>query len=44
MVTLRKYLDDHPETIVALAYFDFDLYEPTRKCPDQIKLTLTEER
>lgn len=25
-----EYLKQNPETIVALAYFDFDLYEPTR--------------
>jgi hypothetical protein len=31
-VTVPKYLSDHPETIIALAYFDFDLYEPTKKC------------
>jgi hypothetical protein len=28
--TLPAYLEAHPETIVALAYFDMDLYEPTR--------------
>jgi hypothetical protein len=28
--TLPKYLDAHPETIVALAYFDMDLYSPTK--------------
>lgn len=28
--TLPEYLDRHPETIVALAYFDLDLYAPTR--------------
>jgi len=28
--TLPIYLDEHPETIVALAYFDMDLYEPTK--------------
>jgi hypothetical protein len=28
--TLPGYLEAHPETIVALAYFDMDLYEPTR--------------
>lgn len=27
--TLPAYLDAHPETVVALAYFDMDLYEPT---------------
>lgn len=29
---LPAYLKKHPETIVALAYFDFDLYVPTRDC------------
>ncbi|WP_028065373.1 crotonobetainyl-CoA--carnitine CoA-transferase [Solirubrobacter soli] len=27
--TLPAYLDEHPETVVAFAYFDMDLYEPT---------------
>jgi hypothetical protein len=40
-VTLEKYLTDHPETIIALAYFDFDLYEPTKKCLQLIKDHLT---
>jgi hypothetical protein len=40
-VTLEKYLRDHPETIIALAYFDFDLYEPTRKCLELIRDHLT---
>lgn len=39
--TLEKYLQDHPETIIALAYFDFDLYEPTRKCLELIRPHLT---
>ena len=30
--TLPAYLESHPETICALAYFDFDLFEPTQKC------------
>lgn len=30
--TLPEYLASHPETIVSLAYFDLDLYEPTRAC------------
>jgi hypothetical protein len=30
--TIHRYLKDHPETIVALAYFDFDLYAPTKAC------------
>lgn len=32
-----QYLVDNPETIVALAYFDFDIYEPTRKCLELIR-------
>jgi hypothetical protein len=39
--TLVKYLERNPETIVALAYFDFDLYEPTKKCLALIKDRLT---
>ncbi len=30
--TLPQYFKDHPETVVALAYFDFDLYKPTKEC------------
>ena len=40
-ITLKKYLADHPETIIALAYFDFDLYEPTKQCLTLIKDHLT---
>jgi hypothetical protein len=35
--TLPAYLKDHPETIIALAFFDLDLYEPTRKCLELIR-------
>lgn len=28
----NAYLEEHPETIVAFAYFDFDIYKPTRDC------------
>jgi Macrocin-O-methyltransferase (TylF) len=35
--TLRTYLDRHPETIVALAYFDLDIYEPTRACLEMLR-------
>jgi hypothetical protein len=31
-VTFERYLADNPQTVVALAYFDFDLYAPTRRC------------
>ena len=30
----------HPETIIALAYFDFDVYKPTKKCLEAIKTHL----
>ncbi|HUK25566.1 MAG TPA: hypothetical protein VLV49_13375 [Terriglobales bacterium] len=40
-VTVPRYLKDHPETIIALAYFDMDLYEPTRKCLGAIRDYLT---
>ncbi len=35
--TLPAYLEEHPETIISLAYFDLDLYEPTRKCLELIR-------
>lgn len=34
--TLPDYLSKHPETIVSFAYFDFDLYEPTKVCLETI--------
>jgi len=37
VVEIDKYLEEYPETIIALAYFDFDIYEPTRKCLEKIK-------
>lgn len=33
---LAKYLEEYPETIISLAYFDFDIYEPTKKCLELI--------
>lgn len=30
--TLPRWLEEHPETVVAMAYFDMDLYTPTRDC------------
>jgi hypothetical protein len=36
-VTIGEYLDNHPETIISLAYFDMQLYEPTLKCLEAIK-------
>jgi len=35
--TLSKYLDENPQTIISLAYFDFDIYAPTKSCFKQIK-------
>jgi hypothetical protein len=34
---IMKYLDEYPETIISLAYFDFDLYEPTKICLERIR-------
>lgn len=35
--TLPVYLEQNPETIISLAYFDFDIYEPTKVCLELIK-------
>jgi hypothetical protein len=40
-VELPRYLERCPETIVALAYFDLDLYEPTKACLEAIRPRLT---
>jgi hypothetical protein len=34
--TLPQYLDEHPESIISLAYFDLDLHDPTRSCLELI--------
>jgi hypothetical protein len=34
--TIRLYLEQNPHTIVAMAYFDFDLYSPTKACLEAI--------
>lgn len=39
--TLELYLQDHPETIIAFAYFDFDIYKPTVECLNLIAPYLT---
>jgi hypothetical protein len=39
--SLPTYLAQHPETVIALAYFDFDLYKPTRDCLEAIQPYLT---
>lgn len=38
---ITRYLGKHPETIVALAYFDFDIYKPTLDCLEAIRGCLT---
>lgn len=40
-ITIEEYLAEHPETIIALAYFDLQLYEPTKKCLQAIKPYIT---
>ena len=40
-VTIREYLGNHPETMISLAYFDMDLYEPTKECLQAILPHLT---
>ena len=41
VIKIKEYLEQNPETIIALAYFDFDIYEPTKKCLEAIKGHLT---
>jgi hypothetical protein len=40
-LSLPAYLRDHPETLIAMAYFDFDIYKPTRDCLEAILPYLT---
>jgi hypothetical protein len=40
-IEIKKYLKRNPHTIVSMAYFDFDLYEPTKECLLAIKDRLT---
>jgi hypothetical protein len=40
-VCIKEYLERNPETVIALAYFDLDIYEPTRECLLAIKEHLT---
>ncbi|MEL5995633.1 class I SAM-dependent methyltransferase [Hymenobacter segetis] len=39
--TVPRYLRDHPETVIAFAYFDFDIYAPTKACLEAIRPRLT---
>ncbi|APH14992.1 MULTISPECIES: crotonobetainyl-CoA--carnitine CoA-transferase [Clostridium] len=39
--TIHEYLEKNPQTIIAFAYFDFDIYKPTKECLIAIKNHLT---
>ncbi len=41
LATLTAFLEQNPQTVIALAYFDFDLYEPTKVSLEAIKPYLT---
>jgi hypothetical protein len=36
-VTVEKYLEDNQETVIAMAYFDMDIYRPTKVVMEAIK-------
>jgi hypothetical protein len=36
VVEFKKYLSEHPETLVSFAYFDFDIYQPTKDCLEML--------
>jgi hypothetical protein len=38
---IDSYLNNHPETIISLAYFDFDIYKPTKHCLERISKHIT---
>jgi hypothetical protein len=40
MDTIPQYSLDHPETMIAFAYFDLDIYEPTKFCLEFCKKRL----
>jgi hypothetical protein len=40
-VTFKNYLEKNPHTIVAMAYFDFDIYQPTKDCLELLLPRLT---
>lgn len=39
--TVPRYLEENPETIIAMAYFDLDLYQPTKELLEAIRPHLT---
>lgn len=41
IITLKNYLKKNPQTIVAFAYFDMDLYKPTLECLKILKNRIT---
>jgi hypothetical protein len=41
VASIDQYLTENPATIVALAYFDFDIYQPTKACLTAIRDRLT---
>jgi hypothetical protein len=40
-IEVPKYIEDHPETIIALAFLDFDIFEPTKNILEAIAPRLT---
>jgi len=38
---IKIYLEENPQTIISFAYFDFDIYEPTKECLQAILPHLT---
>jgi len=40
-LSVLEYLESNPETVISLAYFDFDIYKPTRDCLALVKNRLT---
>ena len=39
--TFEQYLNDNPSAIIAIAYFDFDLFTPTKVCLEKLLPRLT---
>lgn len=40
--TIKEYLERNPQTIISMAYFDLDIYKPTRDCLLSIRDHLTQ--
>ena len=40
--TVPSYLERHPECLISLAYFDLDIYEPTRECLNAVLDRMTQ--